>query len=918
MSGHAELDADLILQHSGFIRSLARGLLRDESLVDDVVQETLIKALEKGPRNKVALPAWLRTVTRNIAYKTYRGTARRRAREEEAARPEGLSATVDIVARGEALENLTSSVMDLPESAREVVFLRYYEGLSHAEIGKQLGLASGAVRMRLHRAQKLLQERLDRKTDGDRAAWMSGLAGLAGVGLKDIAGGLTPTGGVAPASSAVIAVAATTMLCLGVGTMFWLGSRSADVVPSADLVARSGLAAVQPDQDLANLELGAAAGEAREGAEADFLPAMALTKSMTTPEPAVEGKVVFPEGSLQGTVIDEFGMPVPDARVFAAWGRESIKLRVETNADGRFGINVPQQIINEALDKTYTVLLAATSEDSAPTRVHAWPNEGSDHSYGGDHVLLQMRGPGGVIEGTVRGSDGRPIVGATVSLGQRTRLGVGFLGQQSATSENPLAPMLAIQVERIGAPLFQGHRSMRGTLGPQVLEADGTRSRLLPATTRKSKADGTFQFRGLELGQQRVRISAPGYAPYAGYVNVREGAPAELQFTLESGATLRGTLAREDGLPPTKGLVHAFHQDPYAVQTARMNPDGSFLLKNLRPGLVRIVAEERTPRESEASRMTSQQVTLSPGESRAITLEMHDPALAKVRVMMRSQGELVPVTDLALEVRAVANPVDCMGVYPLDEEGRATVRLETVRAAEWVISNELYVYKGANGQELAEKVVMRSTPMRRMKPPTREEALEEIVIIFEERELLTGAVLMRPSVAGVSQFDFRDGFALFQPNEPFTYVGWSSGKPGQLQYNGVASGDYHIMYPHHGLGWISPYTVHVGSATPEQPQDLGAIELPKLGSIQLVLPNDGPSGAASGQAPKRWTDLDIKLVLPTKTGETEIAMFRGRAEVPSTIEVSPGQYVFRDPSRPDLAPQYVNVRAGKPAELAWR
>ncbi len=914
MSGHAELDADLILQHSGFIRSLARGLLRDESLVDDVVQETLIKALEKGPRNKGALPAWLRTVTRNIAYKTYRGTARRRAREEEAAQPEGLAATVDIVARGEALENLTSSVMDLPESAREVVFLRYYEGLSHAEIGAQLGLASGAVRMRLHRAQKLLQDRLDRKSDGDRAAWMSGLAGLAGVGLKDIGGGLSPTSGVAPAGSAVMAVAATTMLCLGVGTIFWLGTRPSDVVAGAGLVERSVVSADQPAEELALLELGVGADGDRKDAGADVVPASLIGKAPERAEAAGETKVVFPEGTLQGTVIDELGAPVPDARVFAAWGRHAMELQVKTNKDGRFGIDVPQSVMDEALSKTYSVLMAATSDHSAPTRVHAWPMEGVDHSYGGDHVLLQMRGPGGAIVGTVRGADGRPIVGAEISLGDRSRLGVGFLGQQTAISENRLAPLLAIQVDRVGTPLFQGHRSMRGTLGPQVLEADGTRARLLPATKRTSKADGTFQFRGLELGQQRVRISAPGYASYAGTVIVREGAPNQVAFTLESGATLRGTLTREDGLAPKKGLVHVFHQNPYSVQTARMRPDGSFLLKDLRPGPVRVVAEERLPREKSAPRITSASVSLGPGESRAITLEMHAPAMANVRVMKRSQGALVPVTDLALELRSVANPTDCVATYPLDEEGRATVKLETVRPVEWVVANEVMVDKGANGTKLSSGTTKHSTPIRRMRPPTREEATEEFLITFEERELLAGTVLLTPSKNGAANFDYRDGFALFQPGEPFTYVGWSSGKPGQLQFNGVTAGDYHIMYPHHGLGWISPYSVHVGVGASNESQDLGSIELPRLGSIELVLPDDGATGGRS----TRWTDMDIQQVLPVKNGETEIAMFRGRAEVPSTIRVSPGQYVLRDPSRPEAPALYVNVRPGESAELVWR
>ena len=919
MPAHPDIDANLILQHSGFIRSLARGLLRDQSLVDDVVQETLIKALEKGPRSKGALPGWLRIVTRNIAYKTYRATARRRAREEDAARPEAQSAAVDIVARGEALENLTSAVMDLPESSREVIFMRYYEGLSHAQIGAQLDLATGAVRMRLHRAQKLLQGRLDHQTDGDRAVWISGLAGLAGVGLKDIGGGLTPTGGVAPASSTVIALTAAAMLCLGLGAMLWLGLQPTDAVPSARLVERPELASVQSGEDFQPLELSAALDGARRGAQPEPLPARLYTKPVPGAEPAADAAAPFPEGSLQGTVVDELGEPVADAEVYAAWGKHPMTLRVETNEDGRFGIDVPKKIIDEALDGTYSILLAATSEESAPTRIKAWPSEGPEDPSASDYVQLRTRGPGGVLKGLVLGPDGRPIPGAEISLGQRSRLGVGFLGQQTATSENPLAPKLAIQVERVDTPLFQGHRNMRGTLGPQVLESDGKRSRLLPAMTRKSKADGTFQFRGMELGQQQVRISARGYVPFTGTVDLRAGKATSRTFRLESGATLRGTLTREDGLPPTKGLLHAFHQDPYRVQTVGMRPDGSFVFHGLRPGQVRIVAEERRPRESQAQaqRIASMQVTLNPGESRAITLAMREHELAQIRVLVRSEGELAPVVGLSLEVRAAANRVDRMAIYPLDEEGRASVRLETVRAAEWVISHHHFLAQGAQGKVLPGKGLSHYTPIKRMQPPTREEASKEILITLEENELLMGAVLMRPSVAGVSRFNFRDGFALLQPDEPFTYAGRSSGEPGQLRFNSVPAGDYHLIYPHHGLGWISPYTVHVNSSTEEKPQDLGSLELPKLGSLQLLLPSGRSAGGAQERTDSRWTDLDVKLLLPTQVGEAKIGMFHGRAELPSSLDLAPGQYVLSDPSRPDLPAQYVNVRPGEHVEIAW-
>lgn len=914
MSGHAELDADFILQHSGFIRSLARGLLRDEALVDDVVQETLIKALEKGPQNRGALTAWLRTVVRNIAYKSYRGTARRKAREEEAAQPERLTSTVDIVARGEALESLTGAVMELPEGAREVIVLRYYEGLSHAEIAKELGVAAGAVRMRLHRAQKLLQERLDRQSGGDRAAWMSGLAGLAGLGLKDIGRGGRQASGVAPVSGTAVALAATAALCVGAGTLFWLGTRPDGDGLRNDLIERASLVGVEPARDLAALDALERGGSPRENAT---IPAElihpASTPTMVEPAAAVDD-LSFPEGNVRGTVVDEAGKPVADARVFAAWGRLPMALRTRTNERGRFGIEIPAAVLHDAEEGLYSVLLAATSEGSAPTRVHAWPKEGIDDALGGKHALLQMRGPGGAIEGSVLGADGRPVVGAEIRLGERNRLGVGFLGQQSAMTENPLAPLLATIVDRVGVPMFQGHRSMRGTLGPQVLESDGVRSRLVPATTRKSRADGTFRFGGLELGAQLVRITAPGYAPYTGRVRVTGGAALKRVFYLERGATLRGTLTRVDGLPPTMGIVHAFHRNPYTVKTVKMQADASFVIEDLPAGPVRIVAEERWPRVKTAERMATAQAYLEPGEARTLDLEMHEPALAKVRVLKRSQGELIPVDNVTIEVRAIDNPLDRVAVYELDAEGRAEVPLESVRKVEWVIARKMTTDRTPGGVLLGASEAMQSTPIRRVTPPARDAVIEEVVFTLEERELLIAPVFMRPSLPGFRPFDHTDGVALFQPHEPFTYMGWMSGKPGVLQFNGVPSGDYHIMYPHHGLGWISSFTVHVGATAVDTPQDLGTIELPRLGYLELKPAVDG--AIATGET--AWTDLDIKAVVSSKQGPAEIAVFLGRAEMPGTIPVSPGTYVIRHPAAPELGAQTVHVKAGEHAELLWR
>ena len=53
--------------HTGWLRALARGLVNDEALAEDLVQESLLRAVEQPPRRPGALGAWLRTVLRRLA-----------------------------------------------------------------------------------------------------------------------------------------------------------------------------------------------------------------------------------------------------------------------------------------------------------------------------------------------------------------------------------------------------------------------------------------------------------------------------------------------------------------------------------------------------------------------------------------------------------------------------------------------------------------------------------------------------------------------------------------------------------------------------------------------------------------------------------------------------------------------------------
>ncbi len=166
------LDADALLAHGRFLRALAHDLLSDEHLAEDVVQETWLRAMQSPPHERGSLRAWLATVTRNLARDRQRSDAARRRREQNVARSE-ITAPV---ARFEAQQRVAAMVTQLDAPHRDIIILRYFDGLTTAEIARRLDLARGAVRTRLHRALGVLRARLDESHDGNRRSWAMALA----------------------------------------------------------------------------------------------------------------------------------------------------------------------------------------------------------------------------------------------------------------------------------------------------------------------------------------------------------------------------------------------------------------------------------------------------------------------------------------------------------------------------------------------------------------------------------------------------------------------------------------------------------------------------------------------------------------------------------------------------------------------
>lgn len=204
-SNHESHTAADLLAYEPFIRSIARTLIADESRVSDIVQETMLRALTKPPRQEGSFKGWLGRVTRNLAVDERRRDGTRKHREKVVAREE---ASED--ARGLELHgNLVAAVLALDEPYKNVVLLRYYRDMSPTQIAKKLDRKPATVRSQLKRAHELLKERMDHEFNGDRTAWVALCVPLAAKRTAVLSG------------SVVLTVAAALLAATVAATVHW-------------------------------------------------------------------------------------------------------------------------------------------------------------------------------------------------------------------------------------------------------------------------------------------------------------------------------------------------------------------------------------------------------------------------------------------------------------------------------------------------------------------------------------------------------------------------------------------------------------------------------------------------------------------------------------------------------------------------
>jgi RNA polymerase sigma factor (sigma-70 family) len=167
VAGNRDAFGQIVAHHQALICSLAYSATGSLSQSEDIAQETFVTAWKHLPelREPAKLRAWLCGIARNLIGKTLRRDAREPVHiagplEEANESPSHEPLPSDYVIGREEEAILWRSLEWIPETYREPLVLFYREHQSVERVADELELTQDAVKQRLSRGRKLLQEQV--------------------------------------------------------------------------------------------------------------------------------------------------------------------------------------------------------------------------------------------------------------------------------------------------------------------------------------------------------------------------------------------------------------------------------------------------------------------------------------------------------------------------------------------------------------------------------------------------------------------------------------------------------------------------------------------------------------------------------------------------------------------------------------
>lgn len=158
-------------EHQDWLRTALYARLGNREEVDEVMQEVAVAAASQSAK---AVPVqrvgpWLYRVAIRQVMQFRRKAGRRRKlvngiaeRTQVSECDGGRGDPMDFLLNEERRQAVRRALAGMCEKDRQLLLLKYVEGLSYGEIARRIGVSASAVQSRLHRARGSMRKRLER------------------------------------------------------------------------------------------------------------------------------------------------------------------------------------------------------------------------------------------------------------------------------------------------------------------------------------------------------------------------------------------------------------------------------------------------------------------------------------------------------------------------------------------------------------------------------------------------------------------------------------------------------------------------------------------------------------------------------------------------------------------------------------
>ncbi len=608
-------DLERLAAYAPALRAVADAIVRDGQEAEDVVQEALAIAVERGAEGARDGRRWFTGVVRNLARRRVRRSEARRRWERAAARAESTESVAELVARTEVHKRLVATLLELPAPYREALLLRYFEELAPREIAARQGVPAGTVRSRLSRGLELLRGRLDQQQGGDRRAWALALLPITNTPIPCEIGALQ-------ASCATGSSGASGDMLGGLAMKITMNKTAVAVALLLLLLLGSGIAVVamrggDAGRVVANAELDAADVERK--------------RARVTPDKAAQGD--------DGRAGDATTVEDGDA---AGIGTHRVEVAV-FDADGR-----PLSGARVEFRPTVSIFPFSGSWEQGLRRLDAPPPVlvGITDAHGHLDVMLPGKGPWAMV---------------TRAEGHATAYrsaGYGAAPDDATRKDRP----------RVNEHLKRGY-SIRGVvvgrddapLAGVDLSVDDSRSMGAPemATRVRTATDGTFELEGVASGSAALHVGAVLVAR----VRVPQASPITLRL---GGGVLTGTVTTAADGRPVEG----------AIVAATLNGGSSGIVRAYTDAMGRYTIDTVVPASIPEIRLSKEGlVDTRPSSRLAIGLPFDADGRAEMDFTMEPCAELFGVVRTAtgpvvgIDVAALT-PAHSFVSVRSDSEGR--------------------------------------------------------------------------------------------------------------------------------------------------------------------------------------------------------------------------------------------------------